>query len=232
MDSESIFLTAEQALKAVQLDFRGYGPQPMLFCGVLRLLFGENMIYQREIDREGLWIARKPQRMRWFEGAELIDFMCRVLNAAELPPDRLAALCRLVFQAPCEPDADPETGRAGVRIRTGMDAFNCRQCGGCCRKLTYHDGMTEDDVNRLRALGRTDILEWVGVTQTADGRPAYRIWVTPGTNRFALPCPFLKQGDSNDRWLCSIHDVKPQICRNYPVSRKHAMMTGCPGFGT
>jgi uncharacterized membrane protein YhaH (DUF805 family) len=55
-------------------------------------------------------------------------------------------------------------------------------------------------------------------------------WVIPGTNEFAPSCPFLKRGGSPHQWICSIHDVKPDICRNYPVSRKHALMTGCPGF--
>lgn len=232
MNAETLFLTDREALEAIRLDFRGYGPQPMLFCEVLRMLFGQDMVYQREAGQEGLWIAEGQQRMRWLEGIELIDFMCRILDTADLPPDRLAALCRLIFQASCRPDTHPETNRPGIRIKTGMESFVCRQCGRCCSKLTYHDCMTEDDVARLKALGRTDILEWVGVTRTADGRTAYRIWVTPGTNRFAVPCPFLKQGACNDQLICGIHDVKPQICRNYPVSRKHAQMTGCPGFDT
>ena len=32
------------------------------------------------------------------------------------------------------------------------------------------------------------------------------------------------------RSVCTIQDVKPGICRQYPSSRKHAVMTGCPGF--
>jgi Fe-S-cluster containining protein len=52
----------------------------------------------------------------------------------------------------------------------------------------------------------------------------------PGTREFAEACPFLQQKPAENRWICRIHNVKPQICRNYPVSRKHAVMTGCSGF--
>ncbi|RJQ65207.1 MAG: YkgJ family cysteine cluster protein [Desulfobacteraceae bacterium] len=232
MTREGIFLTSQEALRAVRLDFRGYGAQPMLFCEILRMVFGPDRLYQREPGKEGLWIAEGLQRMRWLEGSELIEYMCTILNEAELPPDRLAALCRLVFQAPCRPEDHSETGRAGIRVQTDMEAFACRQCGQCCRSLAYHDGITAQDVAKLKECGRLDILEWVGQTQTAEGQTVYRIWITPGSNQFAVLCPFLKSGPSPERWLCSIHDVKPTICRNYPVSRKHALMTGCPGFDT
>jgi Fe-S-cluster containining protein len=92
--------------------------------------------------------------------------------------------------------------------------------------------LTEEDVQLLRSKGREDVLEWVRAITGRDGQNTYRIWVTPGSTQFAVPCPFLKQGSSSDRWVCAIHDVKPKICQHYPVSRKHALMTGCPGFDT
>lgn len=52
----------------------------------------------------------------------------------------------------------------------------------------------------------------------------------PGKNQLADTCPFLKKIPAENRWVCKIHDIKPAICRRYPVSRKHAVMTGCPGF--
>jgi Fe-S-cluster containining protein len=32
-----------------------------------------------------------------------------------------------------------------------------------------------------------------------------------------------------NRYRCTIHDIRPTICRQYPGSRKHARMTGCRG---
>ncbi|OQY08333.1 MAG: hypothetical protein B6I22_00910 [Desulfobacteraceae bacterium 4572_123] len=49
-------------------------------------------------------------------------------------------------------------------------------------------------------------------------------------NMIHRSCPFLKKIPSENRRLCAIHDIKPAICRQYPVSRKHALITGCPGF--
>jgi Fe-S-cluster containining protein len=230
MNGETIFLTSEQALKAVFHDFRGYGPQPMLFCEVLRMRFGQDLIYKREAGKEGLWISGGPLSMRWLEGDDLVEFMCRTVEQAQFPPERLAALCTLVFQTRCRMGHHPDHGHTGIFVHTDMEAFECRKCGECCRSLAYHDGMTAEDAAYLKKRGRRDVLQWVRMTPSADGRTVYRIWVKPGTNQYERPCPFLKREPSSDRWRCDIHEVKPQICRSYPVSRKHALMTGCPGF--
>jgi Fe-S-cluster containining protein len=232
---QDLFLTFPQAVTAITLDFRGYGPQTMLFCEVLRTLFGSEITYKRESGKEGLWISdTRHGPMQWLEGNDLVAYMCRrvaeaVLNRG-IEPRTMAVLCRQIFQTPCRAAEDPGTGRWGIRVETDMSAFECRQCGQCCRQLDYRDGITAEDVSRLERLGRDDILAWVRPVRAATGDIVYRIWVRPGTNRFAHPCPFLKIGPAPDCRICSIHEVKPQICRNYPVSRKHARMTGCPGF--
>jgi Fe-S-cluster containining protein len=120
----------------------------------------------------------------------------------------------------------------GVRIETGMEDFSCRQCGGCCTSLDYHHELTEEDVAQWERLGRTDILKWVRRIEGEGRHKAYRIWTVPGTTRLADVCPFLKKIPSENRWECLIHDVKPAICRQYPLTRKHGIMTGCPGFDT
>jgi Fe-S-cluster containining protein len=228
---ESLWLKTEQVLKAIRLDFRGYGSQPVVFCEVIRTIHGDDMIVKREPGKDGLWISRAGKgRMRWLHGADLVEFMCAEITRIDLEPPTLAAICTRVFQAACHVENHAETGLAGIRIDTGMSAFECRQCGRCCRKLDYRDGMTADDMARLRALDRQDILKWVSIKQSGGDHEEYRIWVEPGTNQFAETCPFLKRGPSESLWVCRIHDVKPQVCRHYPVSRKHARMTGCPGF--
>ncbi len=231
MEQEHLFLTMSQAATAICLDFRGYGPQTMLFCEVLRALCDPSLNYKREPGREGLWVSDADHgKMHWLDGADLVAYMCARITEADLDHEALAAVCRMVFQAPCQAARHPDTGRWGVRVQTDMAAFHCRQCGQCCRQLNYRDGMTKEDVARLKQLGRDDVLEWVRPSRTVEGHRVYRIWVIPGTNQFTRTCPFLKRGASRDRWICSIHDAKPDICKNYPVSRKHALMTGCPGF--
>jgi Fe-S-cluster containining protein len=40
-------------------------------------------------------------------------------------------------------------------------------------------------------------------------------------------CPWLRKLPNQDKYICRIHDLKPEHCRAYPKSRKHALKTGC-----
>ena len=233
MEKESIFLTIDQTLNAICRDFQQYEPQVILFAEILRLIGDDHRAFKREPGDAGIWV-RTPDssHMRRLEGGPLVQYLCSTVKSLKHRGDAelLATLASRVFQERCHPARHPGSGEPGLAIETGMERFACRQCGQCCRDLDYHAEVTDEDVARWRALGRDDILDWVGVTGRPDGGETYQIWVTPGANRFAAPCPFLRKVPTSNRWVCRIHDVKPRICRNYPVSRKHARMTGCPGF--
>lgn len=228
---ETVFLTGPEALEAIRIDFRQYTPQVMLFCQVIRLISGGQITAKRDREKNGAWIS-VPGRpnMRWMEGTEMVDYVCEALGAADLNDPLLASICARVFHTRAYPAMHSETGRKGIRIETGMEDFACRQCAQCCRSLDYRKEVTAEDVARWRASGRTDILEWVGVFEREGYETAYRIWTIPGTTELAEICPFLQEISSENRWVCRIHDAKPAICRQYPSSRKHALMTGCPGF--
>jgi len=109
--------------------------------------------------------------------------------------------------------------------------FKCLQCGQCC--LNLHDAFTtcatEGDVRRWEATGRDDILARVDPIALGD-ECVYDIWVNPRTGEDALRCPWLRKVPGTKRYICRIHDVKPDHCRNYPKSREHAVETRCPGF--
>jgi Fe-S-cluster containining protein len=230
-EKDSIFLTLEQAIEAVCLDFQQYEPQVLLFSEIISVLSKGDIIAKREMGKDGIWIGTPGQRkMRWMEGTELIDSMCDILSNSKPDPITLAAVCSRVFQTRAFPEKDPTSGQSGVRILTGMEDFTCLQCGKCCRTLDYHNEATANDVARWKQTGRNEILDWVGSFQKDGRETVYRIWIKPGTRTFAETCPFLQKMPHENRWICRIHDVKPQICRQYPVSRKHAIMTGCPGF--
>ncbi len=233
MDKNAVFLTAEEAMNAIVIDFRQYEPQVMLFCSIIGLISADEIHFQRAPGKAGVWISRCGQtKMRWLEGADLIEYMCWAIGGTSWTIELLAAVCSRVFQGRAMPAVHPATGRQGLLIETHTENFTCRQCGRCCRTLDYHHDITAADVQRWKALGRDDILRWVDpITAGNRNEPAgYRIWVVPGTHQLATSCPFLKKEPSADRWICDIHAVKPKICRHYPVSRKHAIMTGCPGF--
>lgn len=230
-EKDSIFLTIEQAIAAVCLDFRQYEPQVLLFSEIINVLSKENIIAKREIGKNGIWISMAgQQKMCWKEGSELIDSMCEIISNSKPDPDVLAAVCSRVFQTRAFPEEDATNGQPGVRILTGMEDFTCRQCGKCCRTLDYHNEVTADDVARWKHTNRNDVLDWVGSFQKNGRESVYRIWIKPGTREFAETCPFLLKKPHEKNWICGIHEVKPRICRDYPVSKKHAIMTGCPGF--
>lgn len=231
MKKESIFLTTEEAIEAIRIDFRQYEPQILLFCSILGLISKNTIRFKHEPGRQGLWVSQGGRsNMRWLEGCELIDFMCAAIDRTQWNTELLIAVCRRVFQSRARPAVDPKSGRAGLSIETQMESFACRQCGRCCRVLDYQYEVTADDVLRWKKSGRADILEWVETISRSGAEPAYRIWVAPRTRQRTKTCPFLKKDPASNRWDCRIHADKPQICRNYPVSLKHAVMTGCPGF--
>jgi len=231
MEESSIFLTAEEAIDAIIIDFRQYDPQIMLFCSIIGLISKNEIHFKREPGRSGVWFNRGGRaNMRWLEGADLVEFMCTAIRETRWTTELLAAVCSRVFQGRAQAVVNPENGRQGLQIETQMASFACHQCGRCCRSLDYHHDVTAADVARWKSLARDDILRWVDPEARQNDSVGYRIWVVPGTHQLAEACPFLKREPAANRWVCDIHTVKPQICRNYPVSRKHATMTGCPGF--
>lgn len=169
--------------------------------------------------------------MHWLDGPKLTEFMCEAISRAPRNPDMMAQVCSRVFQTKAMAiGINPDTGDAGVRIETNMETFSCRQCGQCCRSLDYHHELTDADIQTWKATGRDDILKRVEIINLDDAAPAYRIWVSPKTGQIVETCPFLKKNHTSNSWQCRIHDAKPSICRQYPTSRKHALMTGCLGF--
>lgn len=227
---ETLFLTRTEALEAICRDLRQYDPQIMLFCQIIRLISGGDIVAKREGQKNGAWISLQGHgSMRWMEGPEMVEYLCDSLNS-DLSVSLVASVCARVFQTRVSVGADSATGREGVSIETGMEDFTYRQCGQCCRILDYQREIAEEDVALWEKSGRSDILQWVRVFKGENNRKSYRIWTTPGSTELVESCPFLKRMSSENRSVCLIQDLKPGICRQYPSSRKHAVMTGCPGF--
>ena len=198
MEKETLFLNTDQLLEAMRRDFLQYEPQVLLFVEILRLIEEDSSTFKRDPGQEGIWIrAPGSSHMRWLEGPELVHHMGSILERLRSPDERglLAQVAGRVFQTRVRPE-----GPDGFGIETGMERFACQQCGQCCRDLDYHAEVFAEDVDRWRALGRKDILDWVAVTRHGDGSETYQIWVTPGTNRFAAPCPFLKKVPTQNIW--------------------------------
>ncbi|MCF6290043.1 MAG: YkgJ family cysteine cluster protein [Desulfobacterales bacterium] len=110
--------------------------------------------------------------------------------------------------------------------------FNCKQCGHCCLNLSGAIDVcaTEEDIRRWEENDRADILAWVDVISIGEGHQVYDIWVSPTTGDDVARCPWLRKLPGKNKYICRIQDMKPEHCRNYPLSREHAENTGCPGF--
>ncbi len=113
-----------------------------------------------------------------------------------------------------------------------MVNFTCKQCGHCCLNLTgaFNACATEEDIRRWQENHRSDILEWVDVIYLDEEHQVYDIWVDPRTGDDVARCPWLRKLPGKKKYKCSIQDMKPEHCRNYPLSREHAENSGCPGF--
>ncbi|MCP4575304.1 MAG: YkgJ family cysteine cluster protein [Deltaproteobacteria bacterium] len=230
MEKATIFLTTQEAIQGIIADFRQYEPQIILFSGIIRLITDNQIHLKRAPEKNGAWINRSnTTQMKWLNGPELVKYMCDIIAQTRWNPNLLASACARVFQTRAVPGIHPNTGKSGVRIETNMEAFACRQCGSCCF-LDYHNEVTAEDVAIWRKLGRNDILKWVYEIRCDGQSEKSQAWVVPGTLKQAETCPFLDKESESRRWRCRIHDVKPAICRQYPLNRKHAVMSGCRGF--
>ncbi len=87
----------------------------------------------------------------------------------------------------------------------------CRRCGECCRKFGFGLTFTPEDLERWRREGREDILRHVRTGPEHEGWGEG--WVDPETGEFLQNCPFFVELGNGG--LCSIHETKPKICRDF-----------------
>ncbi len=84
----------------------------------------------------------------------------------------------------------------------------CLCCGQCCESFGGHLQASQRDLERWRELGREDLLRRVSSIGW--------IWINPDTGTLEDRCPFLRRTGPETQ-ACAIHDVKPDICRDYPT---------------
>lgn len=105
-------------------------------------------------------------------------------------------------------------------------SFECRCCGDCCKGYggTF---VSEEDIARMAAYLRIDGPEF----KARFAKPSGRRWLL--IQEPSGYCVFW------DR-LCTIHPVKPRMCRQWPFIRAvlvdvqnwHSMAASCPGMRT
>jgi Fe-S-cluster containining protein len=57
-------------------------------------------------------------------------------------------------------------------------------------------------------------------------------WINPKTGEYVNRCPWLRKLPKQNKYICRIHETKPEHCRNFPKSKRHALDNDCKGFST
>ncbi len=231
-EKDGLFLSTQEAVQAVNIALSRYSSQFNLIANVWPLVFGRDAYVIRDSTPRLFWVKTSSRsKLVSADEDDLKRLMMERLKRSPPSLSKLATICRQVFGTPTHHVSDPSAAEkpAGIWIKTDMADFQCIRCGQCCQTLNYHDGCSLEDYRRWQELGRDDILAWVGTVRQNEVVITCRIWIEPGTNHYAEVCPWLKQIDQSGRTLCTIHTVRPTVCRQYPGTRKHARLTGCQG---
>ena len=93
--------------------------------------------------------------------------------------------------------------------------MGCIQCGRCC--MNMHGTADHEDIERWE--DRPDIMNTVEVFDNSFAD----LWFSKITGEEATRCPWLRKVRGKDIYKCTIHDVKPNVCRNFPINKEHAI---------
>jgi len=176
------------------------------------------------VSRKGLWIKYQGSE-QFYYGTDLVDFFLDLLSSK--PAEAVSMVYAEIEWVQASIAKHPKTGATGLLVETEMEKFKCVQCGQCCLDLSdaYQTSAPESDINRWKREQRFDILEWVGTFEGMND-----IWISPRTGEYVNRCPWLRKLPKKSKYICRIHGTKPEKCRNFPKSKRHALDNGCKGF--
>ena len=174
--------------------------------------------------RNGLWIKIHCSE-KFYYGVDLVDYFTDLLISK--PLNIIATVFSEIHWVKTIVSNDSITGKVGLLIETEMEKFKCVQCGHCCLDLSdaFQTSVPDSDVNRWRSENRYDILEWVDTFAGFND-----IWISSKTSEPVNRCPWLRKLPNKDKYICRIHVTKPEHCRKFPKSKRHAIESGCKGF--
>ena len=225
-----IFLTRKEALDAMAIDFQQYGPQPLIFRNLLPLIPNSRCKIIQRGKEASLWVQHgRDYPLQRIVDKDLAFYFFHILETTKYPLKIIARICAIVFQTRARIGMAKKNDSRGIWIENQMNRFACKRCGDCCRNLGYSNDCTKEDYLKWQALGRRDIMERVMIIKETGKETRYRIWLDQDTGAIAGICPWLKPEPHEDNFFCLIQDVKPEICQEYPFTRKHAVMTDCKG---
>jgi Fe-S-cluster containining protein len=91
----------------------------------------------------------------------------------------------------------------------------CTNCGKCCTNPDYMTSLfaTAEDVKRWRQEKRWDILRFA-VMIGGHPNPSADLWIDE-TGKERERCPFVRKVPNQPRYLCTIYETRPEVCRAY-----------------
>jgi len=178
------------------------------------------------VRRDGLWIKSHGSE-KFYYGLDLVELFLDLLSSKSA--EIVSEVYSEVEYVKSKVTMHPKTNEIGLMVETEMEKFKCIQCGHCCLELpeAYQTSVPDYDVKRWEREQRFDILEWVRAFGYGND-----IWISPKTDEDVNRCPWLRKLPKQNKYICRIHETKPEHCRNFPKSKRHALDCGCKGFPT
>jgi len=241
-DKDIQFLTAEEAIHKVFADLveapRGWVDFAMFarvygFLTEVEARPGTHQEKGSEFTKWGIWHqGPRMERDIFIDKWDFKNQAVSLITGLKERLDDIAKIYEWVMWVKATP-GKVRNGEPTIRVETEMEKFQCVQCGHCCLDLfdAYCTTVNIEDINRWQKEDRWDILQWISLFEF-DGEEAFGdLWISPNTGEEVIRCPWLRKLPLKDTYKCRIHETKPSHCRNYPKSKKHALTTGCKGFG-
>ena len=148
----------------------------------------------------------------WQSGSDKRRLQAAIITRSYHEGKRDDALTNAAFAAPAAIGHAAAMELTPDRLPPGSP---CTNCGRCCTNPNYMLTLsaTGEDVKRWRRQRRYDILRFAWVLGPPNN-PHADLWVDSEGNERSR-CPFVRKVRDQPRYLCSIYDTRPQVCRDY-----------------
>jgi len=176
------------------------------------------------VKRDGLWIKFHGSEIFYY-GFDFVELFLDQLSSKSV--EMVSKVYSKIERVKVSVTTHPKNSEIGLLVETEMEKFECIQCGHCCLNLSdaYQTSVPDSDVERWKCEQRLDILVWVDTFADIND-----IWISPKTGEYVNRCPWLRKLPKQNKYICRIHETKPEHCRNFPKSKRHALEKGCKGF--